>query len=330
MSENQTEKQIIFLDPVCTHNIWGGVRLKEDFGFTASGNDIGECWGISAHPNGDGIVKSGGLSGKKLSEVWKERPKLFGNLSCGRFPLLVKFIDAKEDLSVQVHPDDIYARLHEGGPFGKTECWYILDCPENATLVIGHNAKTKEELRTMISEGRWNELLREVPVNKGDFLQIDPGTLHAIKGGFLVLETQQSSDITYRVYDYDRLSNGKPRELHVEKSIDVITVPAKPLEEILISTACMENADGEPLNQLRLLYTCEFYRIYKLKLKEEAHFLQRYPFLNVTVTEGAGTVNGYEVKKGDNFILPFSFGDVFLRGNMELIASTVNSDFRED
>ena len=117
------------------------------------------------------------------------------------------------------------------------ECWYILDCKENATIIIGHNAKTKEELTEMIHEGRWSDFIREIPIKKGDFLQIDPGTVHAIKGGSLILETQQNSDITYRVYDYDRLSNGKPRELHIDKSIDVITVLAQSVSDSVKSAA---------------------------------------------------------------------------------------------
>ena len=189
-------KDIIFLNPVCTHNIWGGTRLNREFGYPIEGDDIGECWGISAHPSGDGTVRNGAFQGMKLSELWEKHPELFGDAGMDRFPLLVKIIDAKDDLSIQVHPDDAYAKVHENGSLGKTECWFILDCKENATLVAGHNAKTKEELEQMIHEGRWKEFIREIPIKPGDFIQIDPGTVHAIKGGTLLLETQQSSDIT--------------------------------------------------------------------------------------------------------------------------------------
>ena len=120
------------------------------------------------------------------------------------FPLLIKIIDAKSDLSIQVHPDNAYAKEHENGSLGKTECWYILDSEPGTQIVIGHHAKDKEELMQMVEEKRWKDLIREVPVKKGDFYQIDPGCVHAIKGGTVILETQQSSDITYRVYDYDR------------------------------------------------------------------------------------------------------------------------------
>lgn len=317
LTMNQTTKEILFLDPVCTHNIWGGTRLRTEFGYPVEGDDIGECWGISAHPNGDGSIRNGVYAGMKLSKVWEEHPEVFGNLAYDRFPLLTKIIDAKADLSIQVHPDDAYAKEHENGSFGKTECWYIMDAPENATLVIGHNAKTKEELASMIHEGRWSEFIREIPVKKGDFIQIDPGTVHAIKGGLLILETQQNSDITYRVYDYDRLQNGKPRELHIEKSIDVITVPAKSVEDSVTS------ATGLPENQLNELYACGYYQIYKLDVNGTCSFAQNYPFLLMSVLEGSGIVNGQPVKKGDHFILPCGFGEVEMQGEMSLVVSTV-------
>ena len=323
LTMNQTSKEILFLNPVCTHNIWGGSRLREDFGYEIEGNDIGECWGISAHPNGDGSVKYGTFAGEKLSKVWKEHPEIFGNVDYDRFPLLIKIIDAKDDLSIQVHPEDDYAMEHENGSFGKTECWYILDCSKDATLVVGHNAKTKEELEDMIHGGRWNDFIRELPVKKGDFIQIDPGTVHAIKGGILLLETQQNSDITYRVYDYDRLSNGKPRELHVEKSIDVITVPAKSAEDSIKSVLYNEKTGAFAKNQLNEMYSCKYYKVFRLELDGKTEFEQCYPFLNMTVTEGDGIVNGQPVKKGDHFILPNGFGKVEVQGTMEIIASTV-------
>ena len=317
LSMNQTTKDILFLNPVCTHNIWGGTRLREDFGYPVEGNDLGECWGISAHPNGDGTLRDCSYQGWKLSELWEKHPEIFGNVESDRFPLLIKIIDAKDDLSIQVHPNDAYAKEHENGSLGKMECWYILDCKENATIVIGHNAKTKEELRQMIEEGRWSEFIREVPIKKGDFLQIDPGTVHAIKGGTLILETQQNSDITYRVYDYDRLSNGKPRELHIEKSIDVITVPAKSVAD------SVKSAENLPVNQLNELYACQYYHVYKLEVLGNMSFEQDKPFFNMTVTEGDGIVNGQPVKKGDHFILPNGFGTVELQGKMQIIASTI-------
>lgn len=314
---NMADNEILFLEPVCMHNIWGGTKLREEFGYPVEGDDIGECWGISAHPNGDCSIRSGVFAGQKLSKVWKEHPEVFGNLPYDRFPLLTKIIDAREDLSIQVHPDDAYAGREENGSFGKTECWYILDCPADAALVIGHNAGTRQELADMIRKGRWDDFIREIPVKKGDFIQIDPGTVHAIKGGILLLETQQNSDITYRVYDYGRLQNGKPRELHIEKSIDVITVPAKSVQD------SVKDVSALPENRMNLLYSCAYYDVFKLDVRGRVSFAQEYPFLSMSVVEGEGSVCGQPVKKGDHFILPCGFGETALQGEMSLIASTV-------
>ncbi len=253
----------------------------------------------------------------KLSDLWKEHRELFGNVKGDVFPLLIKIIDAKDDLSIQVHPNDDYAAAHENGSLGKMECWYILDCKPDAKLVVGHNATSHEELKYMVENGQWSKLIREVPVKKGDFIQIDPGTVHAIKGGITILETQQNSDITYRVYDYDRLSNGKPRQLHIKQSLDVITVPAAPLSDCMIQTG------DAKVNVLQKLIECKYYQVFHEKVDGMASFEQEFPFLIVSVVEGNGTLNGTEVKKGDHFILPDQFGEVKLRGEFEFIASTV-------
>lgn len=317
LAVNNENSSIIFLNPVFKRMIWGGDRFGKDFPYEIPGHDTGECWTVSAHSNGDCVVKQGVYEGMPLSRLWMEHPELFGNLSKDRFPLLVKMIDAKTDLSIQVHPDDAYAHIHEHGSLGKTECWYILDCEQDSKLVIGHNAGSKEDLRRMIEENEWNELIREIPVQKGDFLQIEPGTIHAIKGGLLILETQENSDITYRVYDYDRITNGKPRELHIEKSIDVITVPAKPAADSVQSTG-----DLEP-NRKNLLIACDYYKVWKMDVTEPVTFPQDEPFLICSVVEGDGQLNGQLIKKGDSFILPFGYGAVSVEGNMQLIMSTV-------
>ena len=312
---SQKAKELLFLDPVCTHNIWGGTRLREEFGCAEAGDDLGECWGISAHPNGDGTIKNGVFAGQKLSKVWEEHPEVFGNFNSARFPLMTKIIDAREDLSIQVHPDDDYARVHENGSLGKTECWYILDAPEGSTLVFGHHAQSKEELSAMIHEGRWSDFIREIPVKKGDFIQIDPGTVHAIKGGLLLLETQENSDITYRVYDYDRLQNGKPRELHIKKSLDVITVPAKPAEESVKSVLDLTK------NQMNELYACKYYRIFKADVEGELTIEQNHPFLLMSIVEGDGSIDGCFIKKGMHFIVPYGYGALKVQGNMTILAS---------
>lgn len=311
---------IIILEPVLKENVWGGKRLVTEFPYRSEGEHIGECWAVSAHPHGDGAVREGEYAGRTLSWLYREHRELFGNISAEEFPLLIKIIDAQSDLSIQVHPDDTYAREHEGVPYGKTECWYVMDCPEDAALVIGHRARTRRELEDMIQRGQYEELIRQVPVKKGDFLRIEPGTVHAIKGGFLILEIQQSSDITYRVYDYGRLVDGKPRQLHVQQSIDVINVPDRADTKALLHT-------GElPGNRLNLLGECDRYRVWKLNLSGKLKFRQNHPFLILSVLEGKGTVDGKPVEKGTHLLFTSGHGDVVLEGELEAIFSTVSQD----
>ncbi len=309
-----TLREILFLKPVFKQMIWGGNRMAAEYGYDIPGDNTGECWAISAHQNGDGTISGGTYDGVTLSTLYKEHRELFGNSTEKVFPLLVKIIDAKADLSIQVHPDDVYAKVYENGSLGKTECWYILDCDEDATIVIGHNAKDKQELRQMIEENRWDELISVRPIKKGDFFQIEPGTVHAIKAGTLILETQQSSDITYRLYDYGRLQNGKPRELHIEKSIDVITCP----HQDKTAENTMESVQGA---QIQTMVSCPFYTVKKLCVKGEAELSMDGEYQLFSVIGGNGTIDGTPVKKGDHFILPTGYGHFKLSGEMELMTS---------
>ena len=309
--------ELLMMKPVFKEAIWGGKKLRDSFHYEIPSAKTGECWAISGHKSGEGSILGGTYDGMKLSALWKEKPELFGHYPGSQFPLLVKIIDAQQDLSIQVHPDDAYAAEHENGSLGKTECWYILDCPTDAALIIGHNAKTEKELEDMIRQGKWTEFIREIPVKKGDFIQINPGTVHAIKGGIMLLETQQSSDITYRVYDYDRLSDGKPRQLHIEQSIDVITVPA------LSPQDSVRQAADLPANVMNELISCDYYKVWKLEVTKPVSVEQTHPFLIMSVVEGEGSVNGRKIAKGDHFIVPDGFGNVDLEGNMELIVSSI-------
>lgn len=309
-------KNILFLDPVFKSMIWGGNKLETEYGYHIPTDHTGECWAISAHKNGDCVIKNGEFEGKALSWLWDNHKELFGNAIGEVFPLLIKIIDAKTDLSIQVHPDDAYANANENGALGKTECWYILDCDEDGEIVVGHNAKNKEELKEMIHDNKWQELIRVCPIKKGDFFQIEPGTVHAIKKGTMILETQQNSDITYRLYDYGRLDNGKPRELHIDKSIDVIRCPHIDKEvrgDVTKSDAC----------DLEELINCEFYSVQRVKLHGEQEFVQDHKFLNVSVINGSGAVDEYKLQKGDHFIIPSDYGTYRLKGDMELIISHI-------
>lgn len=306
--------ELLFLEPVFMEAIWGGTRLREVFGYDIPSDTTGECWAISAHQNGECQVAGGIYDGRRLGSLWKEKPEMFGNYPSDRFPLLVKIIDAKNDLSLQVHPDDIYAKIHENGSLGKTECWYILDCEPGAEIAIGHHARDRKEMESMIRDRRWAEFMRTVPIKKGDFFQINPGCVHAIKGGTLVLETQQSSDITYRVYDYDRLSNGKPRELHVEQSIANIRAPFKEERTDLK----IEKLSGAVLTHL---VTCKFYSVDKYDIDGVfTKAFNRY-FTNVSIISGKGSVNGIPLEAGQHFIVPAKYGECRFEGTLSIICS---------
>lgn len=305
---------ILFLEPVFKSMIWGGSKLATEFGYTIPSENTGECWAISAHKSGDCIIKRGKYQGKTLSWLWDNQRELFGNAEGEVFPLLIKIIDAKSDLSIQVHPDDAYANSHEQGALGKTECWYILDCDEDGEIVIGHNAQDKDQLKDMIDQNKWKELIRVCKVNKGDFFQIEPGTVHAIKKGTMILETQQNSDITYRLYDYDRLDNGKPRQLHIENSIDVIRCPHIDSEvrgKITVEKGC----------EVEELISSRFYTVKRIELHGEQSFTWDFKFLNVSVINGSGMIDGEQLQKGDHIILTNGYNHFTLKGEMELIVS---------
>ncbi|GFI62391.1 mannose-6-phosphate isomerase ManA [Clostridiales bacterium] len=213
---------ILKLKPSYKDYVWGGTRLITEFGKDFSGDRLAEAWELSCHPDGPSYVENGEYTGSTLNEyILMEGKKVTGTKSrkYEQFPLLVKFIDAKDDLSIQVHPSDAFA-LENEGQYGKTEMWYIVDCEEGSSLYYGFSKEiSKEEFVERIEKKTLLEVLNKVEVQKGDVLLIEPGTIHAIGKGNLIAEIQQNSNVTYRVYDYGRKgADGKERDLHIEKS----------------------------------------------------------------------------------------------------------------
>lgn len=308
----------LFLQSVMHEKIWGGTKLRDEFGYEIPSDKVGEYWAISAHPNGVSTVKNGRFAGQKLDTLYAEHRELFGDRSEPVFPLLTKILDANDWLSVQVHPDDAYGLKHEG-ELGKTECWYIIAADEGAEIIYGHNAKSKEELREQIESKNWDQLLTKVKVKAGDFFYVPSGTMHAIGSGILILETQQSSDTTYRVYDFDRKDDaGNLRELHLEKSIDVLNIG--------------EPANSRPVNlqvdnlSSTLLVANDFFAVYKWELIGQADFTKTADYTLNSVLNGQGqlTVDGqvYPIHKGDHFILPSDVASWKLEGHdLEMIIS---------
>lgn len=258
------------------------------------------------------------LKAIKLDDLWAEHKELFGYPKEPVFPLLIKILDAEDELSVQVHPDDAYGMKHEG-ELGKTECWYIIYAEPGAEIIYGHHAKSREELAEMIHDGRWDDLLKKVPVKKGDFFYVPSGTIHAIGKGIMILETQQSSDTTYRVYDYDRKdANGQTRELHIQQSIDVTTVPA---ETPQLQMKEVRKGNSSIVTYLKTI----FFNVYEWDIKGITSFKKQAPYTLATVIEGAGELvvddKSYPLTKGTSFILPNDVEEWSIQGELSIIAS---------
>lgn len=310
----------LFLEPVMQEKIWGGRRLKDEFGYAIPSDKTGECWAISAHPNGVSTVTNGRFAGLGLDVLYRNEPALFGHPTSPVFPLLTKILDANDWLSVQVHPDDAYGLAHEG-ELGKTECWYVLSAEEGAEIIYGHEATSRQQLRDMIEAGQWDNLLTHVPVKKGDFFFVPSGTMHAIGKGITILETQQSSDTTYRVYDFDRRDDeGNLRELHIEKSIDVLTL-GKPANSQPARVSC------DDLTTTTLVSN-PFFTVYKWDVSGRVTMTATADYLLLSVLEGQGTlvVDGvaYPIRKGVHFILPNDVQSWSFEGQLEMIASHPN------
>lgn len=315
----------LLLKPPVKDYLWGGNRLKTEFGYETDKEIAAEAWVLSCHKDGSGIVTNGEFAGKTLPEVLE----LWGDEAIGKkaaefpfFPLLIKLIDAKQKLSVQVHPDNEYALQNEG-EFGKTEMWYVVDCDPGAELVYGFSTEiSKEEFEKRIKDNTLPEVCNSVPVHKGDVFFIDAGTLHAIGEGILIAEVQQNSNSTYRVSDYGRLgADGKPRPLHIEKAIDVTkrvkpTVPYGQVGEI--------TKIGK--NTMRELASCDLFTAKILNLKDTINLGTVESFTSIVVLSGNATVcwesDKLNIKKGDSLFIPAGF-DVEISGDAEILYSCV-------
>lgn len=311
-------QKVLILEGKFLEKIWGGQRLKSEFAYPIEGENIGEYWAISAMESYPSIVTNGKLKGENLKDIYKNHRELFGNLPEKEFPLLVKIIDAKDDLSIQVHPDDQMAAKIENS-LGKSECWYILNENESS-IIYGIKAKNKEQAIKLIDEEKWYELLKEVKVKKDDFFYVPAGTVHAIKKGCLILEIQQASDLTYRLYDYDRIDkNGKKRELHLEKSKEAIKI--NELEN-------KEKTEKFETYQKTELTANEFFQVRKYQIKSKTKLKRENPYLIEAVIEGSGKLivddETYPIKKGDFFILTNEVDDYYFDGDVTVVESNCN------
>lgn len=285
--------------------IWGGNKLREKYGKEGSGDVIAESWELSFHPDGQTKTEDGRILCECLS-----RTELGQNIeSFPFFPALIKFIDAKDNLSVQVHPSDEYALKNENS-FGKTEMWYIVDADPGAGIYLGFkNAVTKEDFEQAINEKRLTELLNFQSVRSGECYFIPSGTIHAIGKGCLILEIQQNSNLTYRVYDYGRVGkDGKERELHVEKAKAVAN----------LSAYSVESADGD------LLGVSKYFTVTKVAVNGELELTcDPGSFRCITAVKGGGLIDNEEINEGDSFFVPAGYGKFTIKGDMKIIMTQV-------
>ncbi|MEN1759181.1 type I phosphomannose isomerase catalytic subunit [Anoxynatronum sibiricum] len=296
--------------------IWGGRELVSFRDDLPTGS-IGESWDIASHPNGTSTVLDGPFEGKSLSQLYGEkRTDIFGaSMTDDRFPLLLKLINTTQALSVQVHPRDDYALVNEND-LGKTEAWYVMKASPEAYLIVGTGEIDQKGFRQALDENRVEEMLHRVPVKEGDVFYIQAGLLHAIGPGLIIYEIQQNSDTTYRFYDY-----GRPRELHVEKAMEVIDFQLEGNRVEGVS----RNVPGGIKTQL---IQCPYFLLEKYQvvtqIKEKSDPNRFFLF---TVVRGTGTLSWEKgrktLKKGDSLLIPAALGSYSLEGGFELLKSYV-------
>ena len=294
--------------------VWGG-RDFESFRDNLPEGNIGETWDIACHPNGTGVVANGRFKGMTFNELIKNyNEDIFGKtIKNGEFPLLVKLINSNENLSVQVHPNDDYARRVENS-YGKTEAWYVVDAKDGAELIVGTNGCTKEQFEEAIKNGDVEKCLNRIKVKKGDAFLINSGLVHAICSGLVIAEIQQNSDITYRVYDY-----GRPREIHVEKSLNVIDFDSK-------AERLVENYEEFKGYKYTNLCKSDYFKIDKCIIDSEYNTSTKDDiFAIITCVEGNGVItyrNGKEtINMGDSLLIPATLGEYEITGSLEVLIS---------
>lgn len=308
--------------------LWGGNRLKEEYGKQTQLPCVAESWELSCHRDGTSVIENGEAKGMLLTDYLREQGKQLLGSNAQRFsefPILIKLIDAAQNLSVQVHPDAAHARP-EAGEASKTEMWYVVDCEEGASLIYGFDHEiSREEFARRIQDNTLLEVVRQVPVERGDVFFIEAGTLHAIGKGILIAEIQQNSNTTYRVYDYGRVgADGKPRELHIDRAVEVTGL--KPVERKPGA------AQGEPRQEEgyldTLLASCDYFTVHRLELQTGARLeADAASFHSLLALAGETELNtpamSLILRPGDSVFLPAGMGEYRLEGSGTILLTTV-------
>lgn len=316
--------EIMKLLPVGKDYLWGGTRLRDEFGKNIDMTPLAETWECSAHPDGPSVVSNGVFKDQTLLNVLKIHPEYLGTkVANGELPVLVKFIDAKKKLSVQVHPNDEYARIHENQN-GKTEMWYVIDADERSNIIYGFQHKvSKSLLAKAVKEGNLEKHLQKIRVHKGDVFYVPAGTIHGIGKGVLIAEIQESSNVTYRVYDYDRVDkNGNKRELHFDKAIEVMNLGVSP--DIKQAGRIVKYYPG---CSRELLCRCQYFETERIQVAESFSFsVLETSFQILMCLEGGGFVREIEggkepvrFSKGDTLFFPAQIGRCVVEGKAVLL-----------
>lgn len=315
-----SETMPIKLAPAFKEYLWGGSKLKSLYNKKCETEICAESWELSAHKDGQSKICGGVYDGATLSEYLERTGKGVLGTNAEKFdyfPILIKLIDAKDNLSVQVHPDDKYA-LEKKGEYGKTEMWYILDCEEGASLYYGFSKDiTGQEYESAIKTNTLTELLNKVPVHKGDVFFIPAGTVHAIGAGIVICEIQQNSNTTYRVYDYGRRDkDGNTRPLHIEKALEV--------SDLKKTSGKYKAPEGDCV----ILAECEYFTVHRLKVTEKTERkIDNSSFHSLIVTDGEGMLNmdnaAMELKKGDSVFIPAQNASYTITGACEVIVTNI-------
>lgn len=318
----------IKLNPAFKDYLWGGTKLRDEYGKKCDLDKVAESWELSCHKDGCSVVADGEYAGLTLPQYIEKAGKAVLGTDCEKFeyfPILIKLIDAKQNLSVQVHPDNDYAMRVEG-EYGKTEMWYVVDCEPGAGLLYGFKHEiSKEEFRRRIEDNTLLEVTNRVEVHPGDVFFIEAGTLHAIGEGILIAEIQQNSNTTYRVYDYGRVgADGKPRQLHIEKAIDVTRL-APATRPCGRPQAKPEAFDG---GSVLPLASCDYFTVKEMEVTSHAALMaDEKSFHSLLFLDGNLTLSmggeKLEMKKGASVFVPAGSGDYTLTGKGRLILTTV-------
>ena len=302
---------ILKLKPHFESRIWAGNYLNQLFAKQSQQKQIGEAWIISAYPEKSATITNLEQA-QSLLNFYQDpaHSAFFANYNLEHpYPLLVKIIDAGQDLSVQIHPDDAYAK--QFGALGKTECWYVLATKANNYVIHGHHAVSLAQFQSLVEQRRWDELLKKQPINAGDFIYVPAKKIHAIKGQTLIYELQQSSDITYRVYDYERLENGQKRPLHLKEVYDLIETPDVIWNQTAIS------------NQPDYLVANEQFFLQKITNQgQQTHFYPEAKWLQLTLINGQAQIENLNAQPYDSFLIAHQ-SRFTIQGDCECLVSYI-------